>query len=486
MRRPVFLRFFLIGLIIASLLSALSMLGLARMAELAARPHRSEFLVFLATNIEQNISDSDNAHLKDLDLERLLSRRGGPPHELPQNLPHNLPRRPLPEIWILSESGKVLAQTYPEALPSGTLRNWKQNKSLKAHEVFSQSNFLQLQPQSFVVRLDRAEPTYLVFKDHNPLLGPLFSTQVAMTFATTLCSLILSFLILLFYLRRKSDEARAVLLRLERGDLKARFHTDRFDEFSGLVLDFNRMAQEIERLVEQIKSTEKIRNEFLQELGHDLRTPLTSLTTSFETLQTHFKKLSDEQREEILSLTASELSYFKELLEKLMTISSIDTPNYKASSESVTLDELLSAEIKARQAGASRLQWTYNVSEEVRAAEVVGDTHLLLRVFKNAFDNSARFAKALIAIDVSMSGDDVQICILDDGPGLTAEQISFFGSRRRRRFQAQQGTSLGLGSVIMKTIVELHGGHIEIQNRPTGSNQETGAQVIVTLPLRKA
>ncbi|EQD54194.1 HAMP linker domain protein, partial [mine drainage metagenome] len=102
-------------------------------------------------------------------------------------------------------------------------------------------------------------------------------------------------LITFVYLRQKSMEAKEILGSLEKGDLKARFPISRLDEFGSLMTDFNRMAQAIEDLVSRVEDTDRARQELLHELGHDLRTPMTSLKASVDTLTAHGDKMSPEQ-----------------------------------------------------------------------------------------------------------------------------------------------------------------------------------------------
>src|SRR6185437_14301757 len=111
-------------------------------------------------------------------------------------------------------------------------------------------------------------------------------------------SILIAMVITYFYLRKKSGEARVVLAKLEKGDLRARFEIKRLDEIGSLMVDFNRMASEIERLVHRIQETETARKILLEELSHDLRTPLTSLNTSVDTLNDHWEEMPREEQQE--------------------------------------------------------------------------------------------------------------------------------------------------------------------------------------------
>ena len=392
------------------------------------------------------------------------------------------------EFWLVSEAGKVLASSpsgKPMPVAWGKLDKPKNTQDIAAHD-----DFFRILPGVYVLKTDRATPTYMVVRElRRPFAGPILLTQAIMTFLTVVVALALSLSIVFYYLRRKSEEARAVLLRLELGDLKARFEIKRFDEFGGLLLDFNRMTQEIERLVTRVHAAEAARKEVLQELGHDVRTPLTSLTTSFETFRFHLPQMSVEQREEIFEMMGAEIEYLKELIEKLMQIATLDEPHYKRSTEQIDLAEMLKHEMKSRQAsGNGKISWEFEGnSEALTRAVISGDSHLVMRLFKNALDNAGRFANSKVRAHLELvSANQVQVQIIDDGRGLTSSELDSFAKRREQRTRregAKLNFSLGLGSVIMKTIAELHEGRVEIRNLEK-DGRIVGATVIVTLPLR--
>jgi K+-sensing histidine kinase KdpD len=347
--------------------------------------------------------------------------------------------------------------------------------------ITSHEDFFRLFPGTYVVSLENRDDLFLVVvESQKPFFGALFGTQGILTFFTVGMAFLMSISFIYLYLKKKSIEASAVLLRLERGDLKARFEIKRFDEMPGLMVDFNRMAGEIERLVTRIRTAEASRKELLQELGHDLKTPLTALRTSFETLKTHNARMSDADREELFQMIEAEIKYFGDLVEKLMTIASLDEPNFKAETESIDIKEMLSAEIKTRQSN-SPLTWSL-IAESGDAPKplILGDPHLILRMVKNAFDNSSRYAKSLIDVEILEGKNEIEIRIRDDGPGLGGEDLELFAKRRGRRTRrAGEGLnfSLGLGSVIMKSIAELHGGRLQIKN-----DERVGAVLSIWLP----
>ena len=113
-------------------------------------------------------------------------------------------------------------------------------------------------------------------------------------------------------------------------------------------------------------------------------------------------------------------------------------------------------------------------------AEVLGDPILLQRLLKNALDNAARHAGSIVNVALEPREGSAEILVENDGESITDEAIAGFGQRRKNRFQPGEharGASLGLGSVIMRTIAGLHGGSLEIGRRPGG-----GTRLRIILP----
>jgi signal transduction histidine kinase len=480
-RKTIFLRLLVFSIVGALALSTISMFTLIRISDMVVEDYRYGYLMYIGRGIERS---SETLPVSKINVNKFP----GPPvpqknplailHEINQPTPTPvkslLPKSmqfpkssPKPFLWLVSASGKIISANNQQALP--LLWN-KLPHPRSVHGMASTDNQL-WEPKTFVLRLNTQPKTYLVSINERSLFqGPFLWIQGLHTFTTAALAVFLALSLSFFYLRRKSTEARKVLGRLEAGDLKARFEIKRFDEFGNLILDFNRMADEIERLVKRVNDTETSRSHLLQELGHDLRTPLTSLGTSFETLKFYGKQMTNEDREELFNMIDSDIRYFRELLEKLTIVATIDESHYKTSSEKINLANMLSEELRNRQtATGSEIHW--HLYAENSESIIFGDLHLISRLFKNAFDNAARYAQSSINVYLTPKKEELEILIKDDGPGLSDEAIHAFGKRRERRqlkHKDPRNFSLGLGSVIMKTIAEVHDGEVEMRNSPEG------------------
>lgn len=363
-------------------------------------------------------------------------------------------------------------------------------EGLLPQEVFEQ-RMLGEPPAYVLVRLPGEPAHYLLnemkWRPHGPGWSPLIVLMITILMGAGSA---------LFLIYRSFDGmvalADQVITELQNGNLKARFPIRRQDEIGKAMMRFNTMAEEIERLVEQVRQIERSRMTLLQDLAHDLRTPVASLRTLIETYATQREKLSTETQDEILRLAQAEVGYFEKLVEDLLFLARVGEPRYQVGRDWVDLSRLMTEEghnaMSRSESSASKLSIEYRpAGHQNEKVLVQGDEQLLRRMIRNAIENAKSFAATKVLLRWGRGSDGrAEIWIEDDGPGFTGEVIESFGERRisRRLDATQEGRiSLGLGSVIIKTVARAHGGEVKASNE---SSLGRGAQVLIRLPASVA
>jgi hypothetical protein len=314
---------------------------------------------------------------------------------------------------------------------------------------------------------------------------------IALVISVVLASAV-SLFILFYSMREKAALTEGIIQRLKSGDLKARFPLTRMDEVGKIMMEFNKMADEIEALVERIRTSERGRMALLQELAHDLRTPVASLKSLLETLVTRKGALSEESRDELMELSLREIQYFERLIDDLLFLAQVSEPKLVSNRQALTLQTLIEDELEAVEARYStankQIEVIYDVAEAL--PEVKGDHHLLRRMFRNAFENAFSFARSSIKVSVlPSSGGSIEVHVFDDGPGLDLDALSRFGEKRTtRKIDTHEGgrLSVGLGSVIMRAVAQSHDGSVKMANRIDEKGKRMGAELVITLPNEPA
>jgi K+-sensing histidine kinase KdpD len=248
---------------------------------------------------------------------------------------------------------------------------------------------------------------------------------------------------------------------------------------------FNQMADEIERLVEQLRATEKHRLQLLQELAHDLRTPVASLSNLLETLKFDDAKLEAKSRTELTGLAYQETEYLTRLVEDLLFLALVIEPKYKAETGEVVVQELLKAQIDAAATAHPNVKSEYGANIAEKRCRLPGNAHLLQRLFRNALENAYSFARSEVKTELSGGNGMCHVTISDDGPGLSLEELENFGKKRSTRHQTLRGgrISVGLGSVIIQAIASAHGGSVQIRNLTDPRGSVSGAALTISIPL---
>lgn len=446
MSRTLWLRFFGISMVFALMLSALYLFMIREIAGKPSKEVQHSVYLFLAHIAEQHPYAESLRRIDELRAES--------------------PAMAL-DLWVVSDSGNVLAANTAGSPPA---RFARMPKPVRVHEVVTRGRFFSGSPAIASVRLNAAEPTYLLVRNRGTPSGGTFLILAALFVVTVVGAIFSGLLLVTFYLRGRSQQVKHVIARMESGDLGARFVSDRLDAVGGLMLDFNRMADEIQRLVARLETTERARRELLQELGHDLRTPLTSMRTAIETLAAHGNAMPAQERDDFMNVVSGELAYFSKLIDDLFFIAEIDEPRYRKNAERIDLAELLASEMHAAEAHPRkdiRFDLVCETTEQ-DGRTIVGDPYLISRLFRNVLDNAVRHAHSCVRAGVRHSEEGMEVVIEDDGDGMSKDAIDNFGLRRSRRFFGTAGsasTSLGLGSVIIRTIVELHHGRLQLASK---------------------
>ena len=336
-----------------------------------------------------------------------------------------------------------------------------------------------------VVLLNGTPKTYLVQSMTPPTRGgPPSPWMFFLTFGAIVVAVLvasaLSLYILFSSFREKASIAEKVISDLQHGDLKARFPVTRTDEVGQLMLSFNKMADEVERIVRNMRESEQARVNLLQELAHDLRTPVASLKNLLEMLQTRSQEMTPKLQGEIVDMSVKEVEYFARLVEDLLFLAQVMEPRYRAGTVDVDLHRLTLDQVDIVASRYPSIRPDIAPFTGTRAF-ALGDGQLLIRLVRNALDNAFSFATASVGVRIEESGSRILITIEDDGPGASKEAIGAFGQKLLTRSQESTRSgriTVGLGSVIMVKIAELHGGTVTLANRESG----TGSRLVIDLP----
>lgn len=214
--------------------------------------------------------------------------------------------------------------------------------------------------------------------------------------------------------------------------------------------------------------TEQLRAALLSSVSHDLRTPLASIIGSASTLTDYDALLSSGQRGELARTIGEEARRLDHHVQNLLDITRLTQSGMRPALEWCDLHDIYVAarESTLRAFPALKIHWSDNIS----LPPLRGDAALLRQLLINLFENAARHASVDAEVEVQvrlLSANEMRVRVIDNGPGLPQqlrEQLFDLMAKARGRDHRRSGSGLGL--VICRSIVQLHGGRIGTPNLP--------------------
>ena len=239
---------------------------------------------------------------------------------------------------------------------------------------------------------------------------------------------------------------------------------------------YSELADKVNKLAKDLSSMEQMRQEFVSNVSHEIQSPLTSIS-GFATL---LKKedLSEEQRHHYLAVIESESKRLSGLSENLLRLSLLDSEQTIIMPQAFRLDKQLEQILLMLEP-----QWSGKQLElEVRLSPVTleGDEDLLGQVWVNLLHNAIKFTSpgGSVAVAANMENGKIRCTVTDTGCGIPQESLprifERFYKADKSRDRSLGGNGLGLS--LVKKIVELHAGRIEVKSQP-----DMGSTFIVTL-----
>ncbi len=245
---------------------------------------------------------------------------------------------------------------------------------------------------------------------------------------------------------------------------------DRVEEIQELQRNFNLMAAEL-------RSNEYLRKDFISNVSHQLKTPLSILSGYASLLEEG--GLTQAEAAEYSAVVAREAQRLVGLIDDMLRLSRIDHREIRPRSDVFALGESLRRAVVRLQPRWSRAG--LEVDADIPDMDCTGDEELLSQVWSNLLENAIKFTPAGGRIEVSLrrEGDRAEIRVSDTGPGMDEETLSRAFEQFYQGDTPHRGEGSGLGLPLCRRIVELHGGTIAAESRPG-----EGSQFLVSLPVK--
>lgn len=391
------------------------------------------------------------------------------------------------EVYFLDTAGKII---YYEA-PDSTIKLWRiplnninkliaskgeayilspdpknpgENKIFSAAEVISNGRKL---GYIYVI---------LGSKEYNTTKELLISSHITMlALQTFLIITVLSVLISFYYIRRlkhKYNTIIDVLQQYQSGNLAARFK-GKYDEFAPITNSFNTMAELLSYNISQLKNASEERKNFIANISHDLRTPLSIASGYTETLLTTAGEQIDAlQQKDYIQLVHTKLKQVEEMVKQLFELSKLDAVNFTPKKEPFIFSEILQEVVAGFGITANKKNIHLDCVNCHELYWVNADVKMMERVIQNLVENAVKNTPGhgKIIIELQHSNNELTIVFENTGKPLSQELTQWINGETGNNIHSRPPGNIGLGLAIVKRILELHQSKLNVQTRANYGN----------------
>jgi signal transduction histidine kinase len=276
--------------------------------------------------------------------------------------------------------------------------------------------------------------------------------------------------------------------RIAGGDYSQRVPVEGSSEVQEMATNFNAMTQ-------QVRDTQQSQRDFLANVSHELKTPLTSIQGFSQAIKDGLTNDPESIRKSA-AIIFDESNRMGRMVSELLDLARIESGQIVMRSEPVKIDQVLLSVVEKMTLRAQQSNIALNAQVPNDLPVINGDGDRLAQVFSNLIDNALKHtsaggkvavsARSLSAISTKrgkLSASSVEVIVADTGSGIPPEDLPRIFDRFYQVDKSRarsSGSNLGLGLAIVKQIVVGHGGSIEAE-----SIVGLGTKFVVTLPIER-
>lgn len=258
---------------------------------------------------------------------------------------------------------------------------------------------------------------------------------------------------------------------ISNGNYNVRVPTNGEDEFSKLGDGFNVMASSISK-------HEEIRQRFISDVSHEFQTPLTAIQGFAKILEE--EPLDKEQYQKYGSIILHNSKRLTKLSKDMLNLTIYENDSFKLNNTRFSLSQQLSLVVESLRKEAADKNISISIEQQKRDVVIEGDSDRLEQVWLNLLSNAIKYSNenSCIKVIIKRGKKDVTVNIIDYGIGISKEELSNVFDRFYRIDKSRSVEGNGLGLSIVKSIIDLHKGSINVS-----SVENEGTTVTVEIPV---
>ena len=262
-------------------------------------------------------------------------------------------------------------------------------------------------------------------------------------------------------------EMQKLAKRISQGDYSARIGLKSRDEIGELASSLNYMA-------EQLTDIENMRKKLVQNVSHDLRTPLTTIKGYLELLED--ENFTEEEKLKSINTIQKEVERMETIVKEITRLSIIDGKNYQLDIEKLDLNSVVKESIPIISIEAEKKNIQIQADSLQKEVLIMGDKGKIKEIIINLLDNAIKFTnEGFIKISTSQNKNYVSLIIEDTGIGIDPEDMPHIFERfyRGEKSRSENSSGLGIGLAIAKELVYMQNGKIEVESKKSKGSKFT-------------
>lgn len=299
------------------------------------------------------------------------------------------------------------------------------------------------------------------------IFGDEFINDKLISIIVTFITFIIMFVILTNKKVRYIEYMSSGLLEISKGDLSYKIRLQGEDELTLLASNVNLMSEELRKQIEIERNTEKIKNELITNVSHDLKTPLTSIKGYLEIIKSK-KGYNQVQFDQYIDIVYNKSEKLENLINNLFEYTKLTNNAVSMEYQDIDLNQLLSQLIEEFVPICESNNVTITKKYIKGKIFLNLDPNKTVRVFENLLSNAIRYSikPSDIKVDLEKNENFIVISIKNRCETIDAEDLGKIFERFYRidKSRASATGGSGLGLAIAKNLVEIQGGIIEVVN----------------------
>jgi two-component system, sensor histidine kinase len=247
------------------------------------------------------------------------------------------------------------------------------------------------------------------------------------------------------------------------------------------LLRLYKREEENRHLLAQLREVDRLKDDFLATLAHELRNPLHPIRGAVDLLRLHPGLDAEVQLSH--DVIDQQVNHLARLIDDLLDVARITRDKLQLRKERLSLSDVLRSSVEASRAFLASHGHEAVVAFPAERVQIEGDRVRLVQVLVNLLNNAAKYTPngGKIWLATSVEGDKATISVKDSGIGIASDQLSHICDKfyQVERSPEWSESGLGLGLALARRLVELHGGTLEVRSEGLGK----GSEFVVFLPI---